>query len=705
MEKKENRTMDEQREAAMEEKLRDLTGDTQIPPSLEPEAVEKMLLEKKKEKAKKYRRRYAGIAAAACLCLAVGVGAVVAQHAGLGGSSSDRDTSESMQSDADGAEAGSSDSGTVNLSDKIASAKDYDQIYEYIQAEQKQQEKQARMYTDGMTTDNMMEMEEADSASANGAAGGSAMDAGSSGGSAAYSGSDGGGTGNGYSDTNVREEGVGEADMVKTDGENLYILSGTKVEIVSIASDEMQELAAVTVDADSYIRELYVDGDRLAVLYTRSEYTQEDGFEVQLRDYTCTDVYDISDASAPVKLNTISQSGYYNTMRVKDGYAYVLSSFYADTAAPRSDIGAYVPEVEGSTIEADRIYMPESELGSQYTVITAFSLAEPQEQTDSRAVFGSAGLCYVSGSNIYVTETCYDEAGSDVMQTAVRKVSYHDGQLEGVAQAKVDGTLNDSFSIDEYNGYLRLVTTVTPIGDGAVLYGSSSAGAEGEAVTTNSLYVLNEALELTGEITDLAEDEQVYSARFMGDIGYFVTFRQVDPLFSVDLSNPAEPKIIGELKIPGFSEYLHPYGEGQLLGIGMDVDEEGVTTEGVKLSMFDISDPANVTEAFQLVLENMYGTDVAYNYKSVFVDVEKNLFGFRAYGSQSDIYYIFSYDAAEGFKEVFSRELTGYGETRGLYAGEKFYLIVGNTIESYTLAGFEKIDDIVLGNVEPVAIE
>ncbi|HIZ13187.1 MAG TPA: beta-propeller domain-containing protein [Candidatus Mediterraneibacter stercorigallinarum] len=705
MEKNENRTMDEQREAAMEEKLRDLTGDTEIPPSLEPEAVERLLLEKKKEKAKKYRRRYAGIAAAACLCIAVGAGAVVAQHVNMGGGSPTAGMSGSAQADADSEEAGSSESETVNLSDKIASAKDYDQIYEYIQAEQKQQEKQARMYTDGMTTDNMMEMAEADSASANGAAGGSAMDAGSSGGSAAYSGSDGGGTGNGYSDTNVREDGVGEADIVKTDGENLYILNGTKVEIVSIASDEMQELAAVAVDADSNIRELYVDGDRLAVLYTRSDYTKEDGFEVQLRDYTCTDVYDISDKSAPVKLNTISQSGYYNTMRVKDGYAYVLSSFYADTAAPRSDVGAYVPEVEGSTIEADRIYMPESEQGSQYTVITAFSLAEPQEQTDSRAVFGSAGLCYVSGSSIYVTETCYDEAGSDVTQTAVRKVSYHDGQLEGAAQAKVDGTLNDSFSIDEYNGYLRLVTTVTPIGDGVALYGSSAAGAEEETVATNSLYVLNEALELTGEITDLAVDEQVYSARFMGDIGYFVTFRQVDPLFSVDLSDPAEPKIIGELKIPGFSDYLHPYGEGQLLGIGMDVDEEGVTTEGVKLSMFDISDPANVTEASQLVLENMYGTDVAYNYKSVFVDVEKNLFGFRAYGPQSDVYYIFSYDAAEGFKEVFSRELTGYGESRGLYAGAKFYLIVGNTIESYTLAGFEKIDDIVLGNVEPVAIE
>lgn len=694
MDKNENRNNIDGQESALEEKLRDLTSDTQVPSSLEPEAVEKLLLEKKKEKQKKYRRRYAGIAAAACLCLAVGVTAAVVQHAGRGDSSGSADTSADARADADSAEAGGSHDGVENLTEQIATAKDYDQIYKYIQAERDQQEKQARMYSDNMTSGTM------ESAVADSAADGSA-----SGSAASYEGSADSGAGSGYSDTNVREEGIGEADVVKTDGENLYILNGKKVEIVSIVSEEMEELAAVTVDEDSSIRELYVDGDRLAVLYTRSEYTKEDGFEICSRNYTCTDVYDISDASAPVKLNTISQSGFYNTMRVKDGYAYVLSSFHADTAAPRNDIGAYVPAVQGSTLEADRIYMPESALGSEYTVITAFSLAEPQEQTDSRAVFGNAGLCYVSGSSIYVTESCYDETGADVIQTAIRKVAYHDGQLEGVAQTKVDGTLNDSFSIDEYDGYLRLVTTVTPVSDVVPIDGSSTITTEEEDVSTNSLYVLDEALELTGEITDLAQDEQVYSARFMGDTGYFVTFRQVDPLFSVDLSDPAAPKIIGELKIPGFSEYLHPYGEGQLLGIGMDVDEEGVTTEGVKLSMFDISDPGNVTEASKLVLENMYGTDVAYEYRAVFVDVDKNLFGFRAYGAGSDVYYIFSYDKAEGFKEVFSRELTGYGDTRGLYAGEKFYLIVGNTVESYTLSGFEKIDDIVLGNIEPIAME
>lgn len=673
----------------MEDKLRELAEDTQVPASLEPEQIEKMLLKKKKEKTARYRRKYAGIAAAACLCLAVGVTAALTGQRGDDSSSGAEIGSETGNA-GEAAEGESTESET-----KIASAADYDQIYDYIQAELKYQEKQAkkqaRMYSGGTVSDGG-EIASADSA---------AMDSGSAQNAAAYSGADSTGT-SGYSDTNVREESVGEADVVKTDGSRLYVMSGNRVEIVDIASEEMEEIAAVTVDPDSYIRELYVEGSRMAVFYTQSKFTQEDGIEVRSREFACTDVYDISDPSAPVKLNTFSQSGVYNTMRVKDGYAYVISSFYPDTASPRSDVGAYVPSVQGGTLEADRIFMPEQEMGSEYTVITAFSLADPQEQTDSKAVFGSAGLCYVSSENIYVTETCYDTDDTGMSRTAVRKVAYHDGQLEGAAQAKVDGMLKDSFCIDEYNGYLRLVTTITSDNGVMPISGDSSAA---EPDSSNALYVLDGELQVTGEIRDLAPGETVYSARFMGDTGYFVTFRQVDPLFSADLSDPASPQIIGELKIPGFSEYLHPYGEGLLLGIGMDVDEEGVTTEGVKLSMFDISDPGNVTEASVYVMEDMYGTDAAYDYKAVFADVEKNLFGFRAYGGNGDVYSVFSYDAAEGFRKVFSRELTYGGDARGLYAGERFYLVVGNTVESYTLSGFEKIDDIVLGSIEPLAVE
>ena len=406
----------------------------------------------------------------------------------------------------------------------------------------------------------------------------------------------------------------------------------------------------------------------------------------------------MSNPAEPALLGGISQSGYYNTMRVKDGYIYLLSSYYADTGAAQDDVAAYIPEVQDQMIDASDIYMPDGQMGESYTVISSFSIEDPANQTDSKAVFGSGNLSYVSGENIYITEIHFGTDDSEVNQTSIRKISYENGMLEGVAQTKVDGTLNDSFSIDEYEGYLRLVTTISP-GSPIALYpmprvGTTEEEIDSQVKDTNALYVLDENLTMVGEIRDLAEDESVYSARFMGDTGYFVTFRQVDPLFSVDLSDPADPKIIGELKLPGFSEYLHPYGDGLLLGIGMDVDESGTTTEGVKLSMFDISDPSSVQEVQNYVLEDMYGTNV-YNYKAVFADVEKNLFGFTAYGGDTK-YYLFSYDSENGFTEAFSKTMGGYGDIRGLYAGDTFYLVEGNTVESYTLSGFEKIDDIVL---------
>lgn len=690
----------------VEAAVKEIMSDVDVPSSLEPEAIEKMLEKRKKERNRRYRWKYAGIAAAACLCLAVGITAGV-RHGNSGnnagtaadGSSTDRSALETAETEGNVSDTASSGTASEEGT-QIASAKDYDEIYEYISETQKEMEKQARAYssTSGSggeevaVADGSAAMDGASTGSNSGNAGGRSA--------ASYSGMAEQSSDGSYSDTNVREEGVGEADIVKTDGKNLYILSGgnsRSVKIVGITGEQMEELGEIQLDEDCQISEIYVEDGRLAVLYSRTEYSDgETGYDGYFRNYTCTDVYDVSDPSEPELKGTISQSGYYNTMRAKDGYLYVFSDFYADTAAARADTWAYIPEVQERMLDASDIYMPVGTMGSQYTVISAFSLSDPAEKSDSKAVFGSSGICYVSEDNIYITENYYGTA--DVTQTSVRKVSYHDGSLEGAGQTKIDGTLNDSFSIDEYNGYLRLVTTVDPVNSNAGINPLNGSGllTDGvDEVSSNSLYILDENLEITGQISDLAKDERVYSARFMGDVGYFVTFKQVDPLFSLDLSDPSQPEIIGELKIPGFSEYLHPYGDGQLLGIGMDVDEEGVTTEGVKLSMFDISDPADVQEVSKYVLEGIYSSNAGYNYKAVFVDVEKNLFGFVCYGDMTE-YKMFSYDEKDGFREVFSRELTGYGEARGMYAGDTFYLISGNTVESYTLSEFEKIDDIVL---------
>lgn len=676
-----NNIGNETEEKKMEDLLQESAKDTEIPDSLLPGEIEKKILERERIRKKRRRRHILSGTVAAGLCLVAGISGyfLITDHTGdmRSGTSEQSVSASSEAANPDGSGTDES-SVTAGISETVllATAEDYDEIYEYIQAEREYWE-DAASATEESTADSSTGSAEARSFDSAGANAESISNTAS---------------GKEYSDTNVREEGVGEGDIVKTDGKNLYVVNGEKINIVGAGSTEMELLAQIEPEEGSYPSEVYAQDGYLAVVYTKSEYSDgTNGYDGYCRDYTCADVYDVSNPEEPEKIGGITQSGYFNTMRIRGGYVYLLSSFYADTGAARGNQPAYIPEVQGKLISTDCIYMPQGRMGNSYTVISSFDLDDPEGHTDSKAVFGNTGICYVSTENIYITESIYGESDSDVNQTSIRKVSYGEGILEGAGQTKLSGVLNDSFSIDEYDGYLRLVTTVT----------KTEGQTRGivpllapEPSESNSLYVLDENLKIVGEIRDLAEGERVYSARFVGKTGYFVTFRQVDPLFSVDLSDPAAPKILGELKIPGFSEYLHPYGDGLLLGIGMDVDESGVTTEGVKLSMFDISDPSDVREVQKYVIEDMYGTDV-YDYRSVFADVEKNLFGFTAYGSGQK-YYIFSYDENKGFRQEFERTLGGYGSTRGLYIGDRFYLVSGNTIEAYALDGFEKVGDLVL---------
>ena len=470
-----------------------------------------------------------------------------------------------------------------------------------------------------------------------------------------------------------------------------------RIEIVNIEKQNMEQAATIRLEKNQDIREIYIKDDQLVVVYTESYYGDEtDSYSYRI--VTTAEIYDVSNPDKPISKGKVTQSGNYNTMRVSGDYVYLLSDFNASIVNGRDAIGEYVPSVQGKLVEDSNICMPQYVRGDTYTVVSSFSLKNPEEKVDSKAIFGCSGLVYVSKNNIYVCESYYNSDDSDVTQTCIRKISYKDGILKAVGQTKIDGTLNDSFSLDEYEGNLRLVTTVSSNGDSGImpliLFGDSADSEIAKQEDTNYLYILDDKLNELSKIEDIAKDEQVYSARFIGKTGYVVTYKQTDPLFSIDLSDPKNPQIIGALKIPGFSEYLHPYGDGLLLGIGMDVDDTGTTTNGVKLSMFDISNPEDVAEVQKYVMEDCYSTNVTYEYKAAMIDVEKNMIGFVAYGENTK-YYIFSYDES-GFKCLFEREMTGYGNARGLYAGEYFYLVSGNTVEKYELNGFKKVDDIVL---------
>lgn len=490
-----------------------------------------------------------------------------------------------------------------------------------------------------------------------------------------------------YSNTNVRQEGVDEADVAKTDGRYLYVLEddGDYVSIVDTKTN-MKKISEIKAPKDETIEEFYLIEKNKKVVMICSNSSDDDYEDVEdvtrssliskQTEGTQVVTYDVQDKKHPKKVGKVSQSGEYESSRISDGYLYLFSNYWVPENWKKKYPSTYIPYVDGDLMKAKDIYLPEGTKGCMYEIVSSINLKQPDKIADSKAIFSEGGDAYVSNKNIYYYEEEWTGNGKQE-KTLLRKLSYKKGKLAVVAQKTFRGYLNDSFSIDEYDGYLRMVVT------------------RGK---TNAVYVLDQKLKLTGKITNLAKDERVYSARFLGDTGYFVTYKETDPLFSVDLSNPKNPKILGRLKIPGFSNYLHFYGEDKLLGIGMDVDKKGDVTDGVKLSMFDISDKKNVKEEHKYTLKDVYSTDVEWDYKAALIDVEKNIIGFPAGGENRQMYYLFSYTEEKGFQCNMKEKIYGSDalSTRGIYIKDCLYVIQGNVLKAYSLKTYKKVDDCLL---------
>lgn len=518
-----------------------------------------------------------------------------------------------------------------------------------------------------------------------------------------------------YGKTNQQEETVEEADIIKNDGRYLYRVSGNKQndykQTVRIVDTEGGLKEVAQVGSFENVQDMYVWKDKLAVIEpgwaAGSETGAETGGEDEIWEsgyaYSKIYVYDISDRANPQEYHTFTVKGSYMSSRISEGYLYFFAS--CDTQRPQKedDLRAYVPILDGKPVAEEKITFPGGSKAASYLVMASVDMEQPDKFTDTRALVTSADRFYVSPSNIYVADTqyiSYEEEGQKSDSTTLYRYSYKDGKMRKEAKGTVKGTLRDDMAMNEYQGYLRLVTTVesqniTKIIDD--ISGEFLGYDDMEVRTTNSLYVLDADLTTVGKIEDLAEDESVYSARFMGNTGYFVTFRETDPLFSVDLSNPREPKILGELKISGFSEYLHFYADNLLLGIGMEADEETGITDCLKLSMFDISNPADVKEKSKLELKEYDYSEALYNYKAVLIDTKKNLFGFTMedYEENKFVYTLFKFENGEFCKvmeiDCSDFERYRYG-VRGTYIGERFFLLADNgLVEEYSLADGSKV--------------
>lgn len=519
-----------------------------------------------------------------------------------------------------------------------------------------------------------------------------------------------------FAGTNLQVESVDEADIVKNDGRYLYqFLRDDSYEYSAVqiidTEDDLQEVSRIS---DFFnIQEFYVWEDTLVVierlwaesLSVEKQYVSEGLYGGN--PFSRLHFYDISDRSEPEEIHAFTLRGEYRTSRISEGYLYFFSDYYINEPVEKDNLKSYIPVVDGEVLEYDHLYLPEKGTSASYLLMVSIDLSDPTAFIDKMAVVSNGNDYYVSGKNIYVLETIwadYEQDGIRCDKTQIVRFSYDAGQIEPGAEGCIDGLLLDQFAMDEYRDHFRIITTVSAMEVEAITDDFSGevigyAIAE-ELPTTNSVYVLDQSLNITGAITGLAEEERVYSARFMGDTGYFVTFRQVDPLFSVDFSDLARPKILGKLKITGFSEYLHFYGKDKLVGIGYEADPETGITKGIKLSMFDISNPADVKETHKLVMEEYDHSDAFYTHHAVLVSESKHVIGFLTEGYGEHYmrdYGVYSYEQDNGFNQRFlvdcipgDRE---HFEVRGTYIGNVFYILQQNGgVQAYNIETGELLD-------------
>lgn len=528
-----------------------------------------------------------------------------------------------------------------------------------------------------------------------------------------------------YSTTNLQMEGVDESDIAKIDGSYIYTVEDKYIVITDIRDGKLEEVTRFLpkdCGAADRVMEIYVDGDQL-ILVVQGYETSLDGnskagsdketsdketsdketkdeensdketavsdvakdgafcYKMNGKSTTQIQVYSIVDRRNPEFEGRLIQDGYYNTSRKIGDVVYLFTQYHMT-----SDVVGYVekeytsviPKVNGEKVAAGEIYLPESS-GESGILVSSLDVNKPDKVLDSKLVISGYAQTYISKDALYLYEEDYDGA----MITNIAKFALDEGRISGVAATAVRGYVRDTFAINASDGYLRVLTT--------------DYSTEDEV---NALYILDENMKLTGQLTGIAPGEEIYAARFMGNTGYFVTYRNTDPLFTVDLSDPAKPEIIGELKVTGFSEYLHFWDDTHLLGIGYESDEKTGNIENIKLSMFNIENPGEVIEEAKLVLKDVDYSEALYDYKSVIISKDKNLIGLvcEDYSSSrtKQTYQIYSYENGTFKKQAEIPGINGvnYENVRGMYSGNVFYLWINDNITSYDMTdGFKKIKE------------
>ncbi|HDI13016.1 MAG TPA: hypothetical protein ENF64_02755, partial [Hadesarchaea archaeon] len=483
-----------------------------------------------------------------------------------------------------------------------------------------------------------------------------------------------------FSTTNIQVEGVDEADIVKSDGKYLYVVSGNEVIIIDAYPPEAARVVSI-IPENKTPCELYINGNRLVVLG---------------QDFV--KVYDVADKEHPVLRRKVSFDGYYFNSRMIGPYVYlIITSPPIYALSDRINLPEFSCNGETRTVDATEIYYFENmcDRSYQFTTIMAVNTQNDDEEITSETFLMSAAQnLFVSSTNIYITYTNYSACPGnwsnwyDSEKTIIHKIRISGGEIVYVSKGEVPGHVLNQFSMDEYQGYFRVATTTG-------WYGA------------NHIYVLDEDLNVIGRLENLAPGERIYSARFMGNRAYLVTFVKVDPLFVIDLSNPANPKVLGELKIPGYSDYLHPYDETHLIGIGKDTtaDSGWALYQGVKIALFDVSDPENPVEISKYVIGRR-GTEsyALQDHRAFLFSRSRNLLAIPVGDYYTQAAYVFHISPEKG---LILRGTITHGKhsvKRTLYVDDVIYTVSDKLVKMNDLESLNEIGTITLSSPHVVEI-
>lgn len=451
----------------------------------------------------------------------------------------------------------------------------------------------------------------------------------------------GGGWDEDFSNTNTQVAWVDESDIVKTDGNNLYYYNDTEkaVYIMSTSqssffnNSELEVLKKINLPKTFYNPQLYIDKDRLVVLaswYSQVDYSSR-WYYINRNSKTYTIIFDTSNPESPELIKLYSSDGDLNKSRRVWDYLYVLSRNYfnypywnvedeedivieADKFLPQHlNISKTSNESEqnltirntdlpykvstGNIVDCNAISynFPDEEtlkntsFNPGYNIISIIDIKDTDKDVETQVIAGSNSEIYMSTENLYMTEGiwqpepffCPENALCarpffwwGTQNTLIHKLSFDKQDVEYQDSALVPGSPLNQYSMDEHNDHFRIITS------------------EWSPERSTWLYILDDELELTSSLTNLAPGETFQSSRFMGDKLYLVTFEQIDPLFAIDVSDEDNPVVLWELKIPGFSTYLHPYDENHIIGLWYDTELNqwgGTQTSGVKVDLYKIN--------------------------------------------------------------------------------------------------------------------